>query len=105
MGVSRGRIYDLVKSGKLTPVARSPMLLAANDVDGRRAEALARFEDVLDTSGHPLPTPDQGRAERAEEWLREATAARDLFRTGIAKIQDAEQLLLDALLGALPDPR
>lgn len=109
LGMARSTIYEMVRTGKLKPKARKPiMIFDGAMIDRRRAVTLAQFEDIADTSDRsvpPLGEDEAQRADRAEQWIRDIAAARDLFNSGIKSVQAGEQVLIDALLGGLPTPR
>jgi transcriptional regulator with XRE-family HTH domain len=105
MGVSPGRVRQLLKNGALTVASESPLRIAAKQVDARRADSLAKFDDVQDLSGgatEPSGNLWRERAERAEDWLRSAAASRELIDDGIERIRRGERVLLDALLAGVP---
>lgn len=105
MGVSQSRVRQLLNEESLVATSADPLRLGAEEVEARRAEALAKFDDVQDLSkGAAQPGEDawRERAERAEGWLRSAAASRELIDDGIERIRRGERVLVDALLAGLP---
>ena len=112
MGVSRQRVGQMVKDEKLRtwpPGDDLPVQgVAADEVDGVRAKKLSKFSDVVDTTGMAENAVDrlaqaEARARSAESWLRISVASDELLKAGIHQIEASRQLVVDALLAALPD--
>lgn len=111
MGVSRQRVGQMVDAGDLRRSeadAPGKTLVEAAAVEARRREKLEKFSDVLDTTGLADQAvvslaEAEARARAAETWLRISAASGELFDDGVRKMAESRQLLIDALLTALPD--
>ncbi|MCU1370931.1 MAG: hypothetical protein JWO77_2125 [Ilumatobacteraceae bacterium] len=106
LGYDRGRVYQLIKDGKLR-AADGRGEVERDEVDALRRKRLEKFDLVRDLTIDPdLGAADGNFADRAlaaEEWLRVTSASRQLMDEALRDIATSRQLLEDLLVSALPD--
>lgn len=101
MGITEASVRQRIEAGKLTVVeGATPIQVRTEQVDAARAEALAKFSDVIDAT--QLAVVPELPTGLVAEWLRAMAAAQELADDGIERIRRSNRLLLDSLISALP---
>jgi protein-tyrosine-phosphatase len=108
MGVTKNRVYQLINRSSLTVVQERPKKVDGGEVELLRAEALDKFDEVLDMSGEhqgDFNAWNAARARNAENLARTLAACDELVNDGVNLIQTAKQTLVSQLTAGLPEDR
>jgi hypothetical protein len=103
MGMTEANVRHRIDAGTLSVIeGTKPFQLEKDAVDLTRAQALAKFSDIVDTTSQTAARDLVLPAELVAEWVRAMAAGQELLDDGVERIRRSNRVLTDSLISVLP---